>query len=92
MPDAKHVLVIDEINRGNIAKVFGQLYFLLEYRGPEHQIRLQYSNDRFDLPENLWILATMNTADRSIALVDCGAANGASISCRSFRTSRRLRA
>ena len=70
MPDAKHVLVIDEINRGNLAKVFGELYFLLEYRGPEHQIRLQYSNDPFDLPENLWIIATMNTADRSIALVD----------------------
>ena len=69
-PDAKHVLVIDEINRGNLAKVFGELYFLLEYRGPEHQIRLQYSNDPFDLPENLWIIATMNTADRSIALVD----------------------
>ena len=69
-PDAKHVLVIDEINRGNLAKVFGELYFLLEYRGSEHEIRLQYSNKRFDLPENLWIIATMNTADRSIALVD----------------------
>lgn len=70
-PDATHVLVIDEINRGNLAKVFGELYFLLEYRGPEHKIRLQYSEGEwFDLPENLWIIATMNTADRSIALVD----------------------
>lgn len=62
------VLLIDEINRGNIAKVFGELYFLLEYRG-EHA-RLQYSQAAFDLPENLLIIGTMNTADRSIALVD----------------------
>ena len=67
-PDARHVLVIDEINRGNLAKVFGELYFLLEYRN--RQISLQYSDDQFKLPENLWVIATMNTADRSIALVD----------------------
>lgn len=64
----KHFLIIDEINRGNLAKVFGELYFLLEYRNS--QIRLQYSDDRFSLPENLYIIGTMNTADRSIALVD----------------------
>ena len=69
-PDAKHVLVIDEINRGNVARVFGELYFLLEYRGPDHQISLQYSDSKFFLPDNLWFIATMNTADRSIALVD----------------------
>jgi 5-methylcytosine-specific restriction endonuclease McrBC GTP-binding regulatory subunit McrB len=63
-----HVLVIDEINRGNVAKVFGELYFLLEYR--EHAMQLQYSADEFALPENLWIIGTMNTADRSIALLD----------------------
>ena len=67
-PDAKHVLVIDEINRGNVARVFGELYFLLEYR--DREISLQYSEDPFSLPENLWFIATMNTADRSIALVD----------------------
>jgi 5-methylcytosine-specific restriction enzyme B len=75
--DHKYVLVIDELNRGNVAKVFGELYFLLEYRG--EKIRLQYSEDsedddneepRFGLPKNLWIVATMNTADRSIALMD----------------------
>jgi 5-methylcytosine-specific restriction enzyme B len=49
-----HVLVIDEINRGNIAKVFGELYFLLEYRN--HELRLQYSDEPFTLPENLWII------------------------------------
>ena len=70
-PQAKHFLVIDELNRGNLAKVFGELYFLLEYR--DREIRLQYSGDsgaRFSLPENLYIIGTMNTADRSIALVD----------------------
>ena len=64
----KHFLVIDEINRGNIAKVFGELYFLLEYR--DQEMRLQYSDTAFSLPSNLYIIGTMNTADRSIALVD----------------------
>lgn len=51
-----------------MAKVFGELYFLLEYR--QEEIRLQYSDEPFSLPSNLYILGTMNTADRSIALVD----------------------
>ena len=64
------VLVIDEMNRANIAKVFGELYFLLEYRG--ESIRLQYRpTEAFRLPRNLFIIATMNTADRSIALGRC---------------------
>ena len=67
-PGAKHFLVIDEINRGNLAKVFGELYFLLEYRDAE--LRLLYSDEPFALPDNLYIIGTMNTADRSIALVD----------------------
>ena len=67
-PGADHFLVIDEINRGNIAKVFGELYFLLEYRDSE--MHLQYSDEPFSLPGNLYIIGTMNTADRSIALVD----------------------
>ena len=67
-PDHSYYLIIDEINRGNLAKVFGELYFLLEYRDSE--ISLQYSNDKFSLPENLYIIGTMNTSDRSIALVD----------------------
>jgi 5-methylcytosine-specific restriction protein B len=67
-PEGQHVLVVDEINRGNVAKVFGELYYLLEYRNEE--IRLQYSEEPFQLPKNLWIIGTMNTADRSIALVD----------------------
>ena len=60
--------MIDEINRGNLAKVFGELYYLLEYR--DREMRLQYSEEPFSLPENLHIIGTMNTADRSIALVD----------------------
>jgi MoxR-like ATPase len=67
-PDVTHVLMIDELNRGNVAKVLGELLFLLEYR--DEEIRLQYSETPFSLPPNLVIVATMNTADRSIALVD----------------------
>ena len=67
-PAPKHYLIIDEINQGNIAKVFGELYFLLEYRDSE--MHLQYSDKPFSLPENLYVIGTMNTADRSIALVD----------------------
>lgn len=68
-PSAPYLLVIDEINRGNLAKIFGELYFLLEYR--DEAIQLQYSRDEmFALPGNLFLIGTMNTADRSIALVD----------------------
>lgn len=67
-PLGTHVLIVDEINRGNLAKVFGELYYLLEYRGEEMQ--LMYSDAPFRLPPNLWIIGTMNTADRSIAIVD----------------------
>ena len=69
-PNATFILIIDELNRGNVAKVFGELYFLLEYRNEE--VRLQYGGDGegFSLPNNLWFICTMNTADRSIALMD----------------------
>lgn len=67
-PDKPYFLVLDEINRGNLAKIFGELYFLLEYR--DDRVLLMYSQDRFALPSNLFIIGTMNTADRSIALVD----------------------
>lgn len=70
-PKAVYVLIIDEINRGNLAKIFGELYFLLEYR--DTPIDLMYSSDNtepFTLPKNIVILGTMNTVDRSIALVD----------------------
>ena len=68
-PGEPYVLIVDEINRANLAKVFGELYFLLEYRGPS--IALQYSpGEAFTLPPNVFFIGTMNTADRSIALVD----------------------
>ena len=68
-PGKPFVLVIDEINRANIAKVFGELYFLLEYRKTDIEL-LYTAGDRFSLPDNLFIIGTMNTADRSIALLD----------------------
>lgn len=65
------VLVLDEMNRGNLPKVFGELYFLLEYR--DQQVELLYSKPDeppFSLPQGLHLIGTMNTSDRSVALVD----------------------
>ena len=69
-PGRDHVLLVDEINRGNLPKILGELLYLLEYR--EEEVALMYGEDgeRFKMPENLFIVGTMNTADRSIALVD----------------------
>jgi 5-methylcytosine-specific restriction protein B len=63
----RYVLIIDEINRAKPTRVFGELLYLLEYR--DKKIRLQ-SGDHFSIPPNVFLIATMNTIDRSIALVD----------------------
>lgn len=62
------VLIIDEINRAELSRVFGELMYLLEYRG--EQVPLAVDGRLFAIPENVRIIGTMNTADRSIALVD----------------------
>lgn len=74
-PGNDYFFIIDEINRGNLGKIFGELMMLIEHdkRGKEFSIRLTYSDsdaDKFFIPENLFIIGTMNTADRSLAIVD----------------------
>ncbi|WP_022959459.1 MrcB family domain-containing protein [Spongiibacter tropicus] len=74
-PNNTYVFVIDEINRGNLSKIFGELMLLIEAdkRGEEWQAPLTYSKDlgeRFHVPENVHLIGLMNTADRSLAMVD----------------------
>jgi MoxR-like ATPase len=68
LPDAPCVLIIDEINRAHLSRVFGELMYLMEYRAKE--IKLASGGDVFKIPANVFLIGTMNTADRSIALVD----------------------
>lgn len=69
-PNEDYFFIIDEINRGNLSKIFGELLMIIEkgYRGKE--ITLAYSDQGFHVPENLYIIGMMNTADRSLALID----------------------
>ena len=76
-PDRKYFFIIDEINRGNLSKIFGELLMLIEkdYRfnykeGKGTRITLAYNDERFAVPENLYIIGMMNTADRSLAMID----------------------
>ena len=73
IPGTPFVFIIDEINRGNLSRIFGELLMLIEpdKRGPDHAIPLTYSaSARFSVPDNVHILGLMNTADRSLAMVD----------------------
>jgi hypothetical protein len=74
-PDNEYVFIIDEINRGNLSKIFGELMMLIEpdKRGNEWQVPLQYAHseeDTFFVPRNVYLIGMMNTADRSLAMVD----------------------
>lgn len=74
-PEGTYVFIIDEINRGNLSKIFGELMLLIESdkRGPTWKTRLAYASDEDDdfyVPDNLFVLGMMNTADRSLSLVD----------------------
>ena len=70
--DKKYFFIIDEINRGNLSKIFGELLMLIEKdkRGKKYAVKLAYSNEMFCVPENLYIIGMMNTADRSLAIMD----------------------
>jgi 5-methylcytosine-specific restriction protein B len=74
-PDREYVFIIDEINRGNLSQIFGELLMLLEAdkRGPEFALPLTYRNEdepHFFIPPNLYLIGLMNVADRSLAMVD----------------------
>lgn len=73
--DNRYVFIIDEINRGNLSKIFGELMMLIEpdKRGLEYAVPLTYAqsiDEKFHIPSNLYLIGTMNTADRSLAIVD----------------------
>lgn len=66
----KYFFIIDEINRGNLSKIFGELLMLIENDYRDKPIRLSYRDELFAVPENLYIIGMMNTADRSLAMID----------------------
>ena len=69
-PDNKYVMIIDEINRGNLSKILGELMLLVENDKRGQTAKLAYSDELFSVPKNVYLIGTMNTADRSLSLVD----------------------
>lgn len=69
-PERPYFFIIDEINRGNLSKIFGELLMLIENDYRDHDIKLSYRDERFSVPKNLHIIGMMNTADRSLAMID----------------------
>ena len=69
-PNSKYYMIIDEINRGNLSKIFGELLMLIESDKRGERLKLAYSEEEFTVPNNLYIIGLMNTADRSLALID----------------------
>ena len=65
-----YFFIIDEINRGNLSKIFGELLMLIEKDKRGEKLRLLYSNELFSVPKNVYIIGMMNTADRSLAMID----------------------
>lgn len=68
--DNEYFFIIDEINRGNLSKIFGELFMLIEKDKRNQNLQLLYSKDKFNVPENVYIIGMMNTADRSLAMMD----------------------
>lgn len=68
--DNDYFFIIDEINRGNLSKIFGELFMLIESDKRGVSLQLLYANEQFSVPENLYIVGMMNTADRSLAMMD----------------------
>ena len=66
----EYFFIIDEINRGNLSKIFGELLMLIEKGYRNKDIKLAYNNESFHVPDNLYIIGMMNTADRSLAMID----------------------
>jgi 5-methylcytosine-specific restriction protein B len=70
LEEKRYVVIIDEINRGNISRIFGELLMLLEYRDLEVELPYQKDGSLFSIPPNVFLIGTMNTTDRSLAQID----------------------